>query len=129
MFEVTTLDGQVVAVDENSIVLVVGPYPNDVGPHTYVYGATPGAIVTAEKPEILVGRLKVKPGLAQLTRPNGTPGWLKGAAVTSIRAPVSSEITTPGAVNGIVNIGPLHQAVRESVETARQIINAHGGHL
>ena len=129
MVEITTLDGQVIEASDSSIVLIAGPYPHDVGPHTYVYGVTPAVLVTGEAPGALIARLNINPLLARLTRPNQTSVWIKGAAVTSLRRPVSSEITNPGEVNAIVNIGSLHQAVRETVETARSIINALGGQV
>jgi len=33
MIVIHALDGAQVAIDENSVVLVAGPYPHDVGPH------------------------------------------------------------------------------------------------
>jgi hypothetical protein len=48
MVAITTNSGQQVEVDDAGISLLVGPYPLDVGPHTYVYSARAGVIVTAE---------------------------------------------------------------------------------
>ena len=122
MIVLRALDGTEVSVDENAITLVAGPYPHDVGPHTYVHGVERGVLVTAEKAESLVARLSVNPPLGRLTRPNSTPVWVKGSAVTEIRAPLPSE-QQPG-VKATVIIGDLHQAVREDVASATSILSA-----
>ena len=129
MITIQMINGQPIQVNEKSIVLIAGPYPHDVGPHTYVYGVTPGVLVTAESAPALVGRLGVNPPLAQLTRPNLTPVWVSGSAVSSVRAPIPTEISAPGEVNAVLNIGSLRQSVHEDVPTARQIVNAHGGNV
>jgi hypothetical protein len=129
MIEITTLDGQALDLDNGSVLRVVGPLPHDVGPHTYVSGPTPAELVTAEAPEALLARLGLNPPLAQLTRPNGTPVWLKAAAVSAVRAPVPAEQQDPGTVNAVILLGSLHQAVHETVEAARAVINALGGHV
>ncbi len=129
MIAIVTLGGQQVNVDQNHINLIAGPYPHDVGPHTYVYGVTHGVLVTAENVLSLVSRLGMMPPLAQLTRPNLTPVWVKGAAVTSIRDPLPTEIPALGAVRSVINVGQLHQALREDVPTARAIINSLGGNI
>ena len=129
MIVIKTLDGPDIDVNENAIVLVAGPYPYDVGPHTYVYGVTPGVLVTAEPAAALVGRLGVNPSLARLTRPNSTPVWIKGAAATYVRLPMDIEVKDPGQVNAVVGIGKLRQPVHEAVADARAVVNAHGGNV
>ena len=52
MIVLRALDETEVSVDENAITLVAGPYPHDVGPHTYVHGVERGVLVTAEKPDL-----------------------------------------------------------------------------
>jgi hypothetical protein len=95
-----------------------------------VSGATPAPLVTAESPQALMSRLGADPPLAQLTRPDGTPVWVKGGAVSALRAPVPSEIPPPpDEANTIILLGGLHQAVQEDTATVRMIVNAHGGHL
>ena len=129
MITITTLDDRQVQVNERDIVRVTGPYPHDPGPRTYVYGPMPQALATAEGAAALVGRLGVDPPLAELTRPNQTPVWVKGAAVSAVRAPLPGEITEPGAVNAVLVIAGQTQAVHEDVATARAIVNAHGGNV
>jgi hypothetical protein len=129
MIRIITLDGQTVDLDEAAIVLIAGPYPHDVGPHTYVYGMAPGPLLTAEDPKALAARLGVSPPLASLTRPDGTPVWIKGAAATMVRAPLPPELQAPGEVNAVVLAGALRQSVRETIAAARAILDAHGGNV
>ena len=127
MIVVRALDGTDVSVDENAITLIAGPYPHDVGPHTYVHGIDRGVLVTAEDAAALAARLPMHPPLARLTRSDLTPVWLKGSAVAEVRAPIPPERQAPGSVNAVVILGGLQQAVHETAEAARTIVNAHGG--
>ncbi|MBV8121496.1 MAG: hypothetical protein JO081_16340 [Alphaproteobacteria bacterium] len=129
MIVIRALDGTAVDVDENAVTLVSGPYPHDVGPHTYVHGVDRGVLVTAEDAAALASRLGVNPPLAKLTRPNQSPVWIKGPAVTTLRAPLSTERQGRAAVNAVVILGDLHQAVRENLATTERVLNAHGAHL
>jgi hypothetical protein len=129
MIIIKTLDGQDIDGDENAVELIAGPYPHDAGPHTYVYGLTQTVLMTAERPEALVARLGVKEPFAKLTRPDRSPVWVKGAAVTSVRAPLPTEVQGPGEVNAVLQVGSHHQSVRESLLTVRENINAHGGKI
>jgi hypothetical protein len=129
MIVIRALDGTAVDVDEDAVTLVSGPYPHDVGAHTYVHGVERGVLVTAESAAALAARLGVKPPLAKLTRPNATPVWIKGSAVTTLRTPLPTERQGPGAVNAVVILGDLHQAVDEDLATAERVLNAHGAHV
>jgi hypothetical protein len=132
MIIVRSIDGTEVEVDENAVTLVSGPYPHDVGPHTYVRGGDQGVLVTAEDAAALVARLGIEPPLAKLARPDMTPVWVKKSAVTAIRAPLATERQSAGFVRAVVIMGALHQAVREDVQTASTILNfqpSQFGHL
>jgi hypothetical protein len=129
MIVIRALDGTAVDVDENAVTLVSGPYPHDVGPHTYVHGVERGVLVTAEDAAALAARLGVNPPLAKLTRPNRSPVWIKGSAVTTLRAPLPTERQGRAAVNAVVILGDLHQEVRENLATTERVLNAHGAHL
>jgi len=126
MIAIRALDGTEVEVNEAAVTLVAGPYPHDVGPHTYVHGVERGLLVTAEETAALVARLGVNPSLAKLTRPDSTPVWVKGSAVSAIRSPLPTEQQPGAAVKAVLVIGDLHQAVREDVRTATSIINRAG---
>lgn len=129
MIVIRALDGTAVNVDEAAVTLLSGPYAHDVGPHTYVHGVDRGVLATAEDAAALAARLGVNPPLAKLTRPDMTPVWIKGAAVTAIRAPLPTEQQGPGAVHAVVILGELHQAVHEDLATAARVLNAHGAHV
>ena len=123
------LDGTQIHADENAIILMTGPDANVAGAHVNIYGIDRGALPAAENPAALVARLAVRPPLARLTRPDRTPVWIKGPAVTAIRAPLSTERQGPGEVNAVVILCGLHQAVQEDVAAAQQILNAHGANV
>lgn len=125
LIKIVDIDGRAISADENSIVLIVGPYPRDVGPHTYVYGAIPGIIVTREEPNLLVERIASNPPLVILTRPNNTPAWIKATAVTSVIPPTPKD----GPSQAVLMIGLLRQAVLEEFSKVRDLINAAGGQV
>jgi hypothetical protein len=123
MIAIRALDGTEVVDDENAVTLVAGPYPHDVGPHTYVHGVDRGVLVTAEDAAVLVARLRVSPPLLKLTRPDRSPVWVKRSAISAIRPPLATEQQARGAVKAVLVIGDLHQAVREDVKTVSIILN------
>src|SRR5271165_6314136 len=123
MIAIRALDGTEVVVDENAVTLVAGPYPHDVGPHTYVHGVDRGVLVPAEDAAALAARLGVNPPLLKLTRPDRSPVWIKRSAISAIRPPLATEQQARGAVKAVLVIGDLHQAVREDVQTAAGILN------
>jgi hypothetical protein len=123
MIAIRALDGTEVAVNQDAVTLVAGPYPHDVGPHTYVHGVERGVLVTAEKAAALLVRLGADPPLVKLTRPDASPVWVKASAVSEIRLPLATEQQAAGAVKAVVVIGDLHQAVREDVQSATSILN------
>src|SRR6516225_9945644 len=102
MIVIRALDRTEVVVDENAVTLVAGPYPHDVGPHTYVHGVDRGLLVTGENAAALVARLGVNPPLRKLTRPDASPVWVKGSAVSEIRPPLATERQAGGAVRAVL---------------------------
>src|ERR1700726_2538673 len=122
MIAIRALDGTEAAANENAVTLGAGPYPHDLGPHTYVHGVDPGVLVTAEEAAGLVARLGVDPPLAKLTRPDASPVWVKGSAVSEIRPPLATEQQAAGAVRAVGVIGDLPQGVREDLQTATSIL-------
>jgi hypothetical protein len=123
MISVRALDGAEVAVNEDAVTLVSGPYLHDLGPHTYVHGVERGVLVTTEDAAALVARLGVDPPLVKLTRPDRSPVWLKKSAVDTVRPPLATEQQRGGAVKAVVLLGELHQAVREDVQTTIRLLN------
>jgi hypothetical protein len=131
MIVIRALDGTDLHADENAVVLVAGA--GDAGTYTMVRGVDRDPLMTAEDAAALVARLPIARPLAQLTRPDSTPVWIKGSAVIALRAPLATERPSPGAANAVVILGGLlgvlHQAVREDVAAAEQVLNAHGANV
>jgi hypothetical protein len=125
MIAIRALNGTEIEVNQDAITLIAGPYPHDVGSHTYVHGVDRGVLVTAEDAAVLVARLGVP--FAKLTRPNATPVWIKSSAVQEIRAPLPTEQQPGGVVKAVLVVGDLHQAVREDVATVAAILNSRTG--
>jgi hypothetical protein len=126
MIVIRALNGTEIEVNHDAITLIAGPYPHDVGPHTYVHGVDRGVLVTAEDAAALVARLGANPPLVKLTRPNATPVWIKGSAVQEIRPPLSTEQQLDAVVKAVLVVGGLHQAVREDVAAVRAVLNPRG---
>lgn len=129
MATITTIDEGAINIVGGNIARVCGKLPSDPADRTYVHGATAKVLVTPEPPLQLLGRLGIAANFATLTRPNGSPVWVKGAAVSQVREPLASEITAPGEVRATVVVGGARQAVREDTAAAIALINAHGGGL
>jgi hypothetical protein len=123
--KIVTTDGSQIQLDESTIVLFAGPYPHDVGEHTYIHTSAPKLFVTFEDVEVFAKRLPNPNDFAVLTRPNLSPVRINGSAVLKLRKALGTE--TPART--IVLVQRLHQAVMEDRATARQVINAHGGSI
>ena len=94
---------------------------------TCVYGVTMGVLHISEGVQAFMKRLGVTKNFAQLTRPNGSPVWINGSSVSSIRAPLPNEYVA--GVNTVVSAGSLTQGVEETLVDVTTAINAHGGDL
>jgi hypothetical protein len=122
---IVTIDGANIQLDESSIILFAGPYPYDVGSHTYIYTSEPKQLVTTEDVEHFAQRVPNAGDFAILTRPNLSPVRIKGSAAVNLRLALGTE----APAKCVVFVRQLHQAVMEDLATARRIINAHGGCL
>ena len=94
---------------------------------TCIYGVTNTVLRISEFVQAFMTRLKFTRKFAQLTRPNGSPVWMNGAAVSSIRAPLPNEYVA--GVNTVVFAGGLTQGVQETPADVTASINSHGGDL
>jgi hypothetical protein len=123
MVEIVAATGTTVTVPDEAINVVSGPYHSDSGTKSYVRGNFgPGALESKENASHLVGRLQVT--LAMLTRPNGTPVWVKTRAIAILRYPLDTEIRDPpNLVRSVIIVGGFLQALQEDVATVRQIMS------
>lgn len=111
-----------VVADENAVILVSGPYPHDPGPRTYVRFGDRGPLVTDELAVELLERLKIDPPLLRLTRPDGSPVWIKGSAIATVRRPLPTEQHDDGKVKSVIIVGGIHQALCEDIPTVAGMI-------
>lgn len=126
MIEIFPTYGPPVQVMEESITLIAGPYPSDVGHFSYIHGFSIGVIATAEPVQHFLARLAVKPPLVQFTRPNNTPVWIKASAVTEVTPPLPPGAYAEGT-KSILWLARLRQAVVEDMDAVRQKLEkGHG---
>jgi hypothetical protein len=92
---------------------------------TCVYGVTDTKIRISESVVTFLTRLKIAANFAQFTRPNGSPVWINGSSVATIRSPVQGEYI-PG-VNTVISAAGLTQGVKEAPAAVTAALNAHGG--
>lgn len=125
MAQITTVDGTVLNFDE-SIVEAVADHDAATGDFvTCVYGFADGMKMTSEPVADLLSRLNLTDFFAQLTRPNGDPVWIRGSAVVNLAAPIPGE--HDHNVRSVVYLRFLTQAVTETMEQARLLLNASVG--
>jgi hypothetical protein len=70
-------------------------------------------------------RVRIAANFAQLTRPNGSPVWINGSAVSSLFAPGPNEYIA--GVNAVVVTGALTQGMQEGKRQGRMIHEGHRG--
>ena len=94
---------------------------------TCIYGLSDNDLQIRESVPAIMARLKIANNFAQLTRSNGSPVWLNGSAVTSIRPPLPNEYVA--GVNTVIFAAALTQGVKEPPDVVTTAINARGGDL
>ena len=94
---------------------------------TCIYGLSNNDMQIRESVPAIMARLKIANKFAQLTRANGSPVWLNGSAVTSLRPPLPNEYVA--GVNTVIFAGVLTQGVKEPPDVVTTAINARGGDL
>jgi len=115
MITIKSLDGKDLHINENAISMISG------GAHTNIFTLDGPKHATAESPQALVNRLGVH--FAKLTRPDGSPVWVKPSAVNVIREPISTEMQG-NKVNAVIQVAPaFKQALREDVATASRMLS------
>jgi hypothetical protein len=129
MVDITTLNGTVLSLDDNDIVRVAGPMPGDPQDRSYVTGPAPDPVAANEGVQTLLARVHPTTPLVQLTRPDGSPVWIKGGAVSLVRPPIPDDIPAGERVGAVLIVGGHHQAVQEDVPMARSVVNQHGGNV
>lgn len=126
MPELTTIDGTTITFNSDAVA-VVTDHDERGQPVTCVYGITKAELQMRESVPDFLGRLGISQAFAKLTRPNGTPVWINGKAVSSIRSPLLDEYAQE--VMSVITTAALTQGVEETPDEVKAQIDAHGGKL
>ena len=82
------------------------------------------SIHTDEDWEALMGRIGEPKAFARLTRPDGSPVWVRKSAVDGLREPLKIEkADPPGLARSAFRVGGMRQTVRETVEEVLKAIS------
>lgn len=127
MASLTTIGGVQIFFDSKSIAAVVDHDASTGAAGTYVYGVGKTPVDISETVAGFFARLDIAGNFAQLTRPNGSPIWISGAAVSTVRPPLPGEYVA--GVNAVVFTGPLTQGVTETVRATVDALHTHGANL
>ena len=127
MAELTTTAGEVIDFDPAAVTALADQDAMTGEAVTCLFGIMPDPLLTAEPVAGLLSRLRLGPKVAKLTRPDASPVWIVGSAVTSLRAPLPDEYA-PG-VQAVVVVTGLVQGVTETPPQARKALDAAGAHL
>lgn len=129
MVQISPIVGGEIYISDESIFRIIAP--SSEFPYTRVNGpGGTGTIETAEPPEELVDRLKLKVPLAELTRPDGGPVWIKASQVTYIGPPLTNDTKDqPGIVRARIMVSGRLQLVRETPEQVHAVLKELGSEL
>jgi hypothetical protein len=127
MATLTTVDGFQITFSSKAVSAITDHDGSTGQAVTCVYGITMGVLDISEAVQAFMKRLGVTKNFAQLTRPNGSPVWINGSSVSSIRAPLPNEYVA--GVNTVISAGSLTQGVEETLADVTTAINAYGGDL
>ena len=127
MAELTTEDGFQYSFAPGAVVAVTNHDAVSGKAATFVYGIAPAPLEIGETMDGFLARIGVAADFVRLTRPDGSPIWVCGAAVASLRAPLPGEYAD--GVRAVITVGGLTQGVDEDAAAVKAAIDAHGGRL
>ena len=127
MAELTTTAGEQIDFDPAAVTALADRDVATGEAATGVFGVMAAPLTTLETVVSLLDRLRLGAKVARLTRPDASPVWFVGPAVTALRAPLPDEYA-PG-VQAVLSVTGLVQGVMESLEQARKALDAVGAHL
>jgi len=123
----TSHDGFAMHFVDDDVVGLAGPRPSDTEVQSYVFVIGLQPIPCVELVSSLLTRIQSNPPFAQLTRPNGTPIWIRGSTVTEIRDPLSVEMQNPPAITRqVIRFAGNSQAVQETYGQLKTILSGAG---
>jgi len=127
MATLTTIRGVQITFVARAISAIADHHASTGQAVTCIYGLSDNDLQIRESVPAIMARLKIANNFAQLTRANGSPVWLNGSAVTSIRPPLPNEYVA--GVNTVIFAAALTQGVKEPPDVVTTAINARGGDL
>lgn len=127
MATLTTTGGAAITFGASAVAAIADHNDTTGEAVTTVYGIGNSPLMIAETVQGFLQRLNIAASFAQLTRPDGRPVWISGAAVSMLRAPSAGEYAP--AVKTVISAGPLTQGVKEPPANAIAALNAHGASL
>ena len=117
----TLSSGIQITFDPNSVVAVAS---DEQRTGSLVYGPTRASVAISESPEAFLYRLGIEQQFVRLTRPNGSPFWIKPGSVSSLRPTLPGEFHS--RAHTVIVAGSLTQAVEEVPEVVQATLNAPG---
>ena len=126
MADITTVKGLRVLFDPAGITALANS-DETAQPGAVIFGIGPEPLTVSQSVNALLQGLKLSSSFARLTRLDGSPVWVNCKSISMARLPASGEY--PAEVRSVIFAGALTQAVRESLDDARQLINLAGGNL
>lgn len=127
MADLTTIDGLQFHFDPSVVTAVADHDADTLDAVTTVYGLSDRPLRLAETAEGFLARIGVAQTFAKLTRLNDTFIWVNCVAVTVIRSPLPYEYAA--VAQAVVSVGALTQAVKETLNQVKEVVNARGGRL
>jgi hypothetical protein len=127
MAMLTTIGGRQITFSPGGVQAIADHDATTGAAVTCIFGLNKEMLRIEESVPMFMARVKITKNLAQLTRPNGSPVWISGAAVSSLRAPLPGEYVA--GVNTVVSTDALVQGVKEISDEVTLALNDHGGDL
>lgn len=107
MASLPTLDNVQYFFDPSNVAAISDHDPSTGAATTCVYGLSASGYVTiGETVQQFMTRLDISEKFAKLTRPDGTPIWINGSSMSSIRPRVASDKSGANAVLSFSSMPP-----------------------
>ena len=128
MVDIVVVGGITIHANPDAVDAVAGPSLASPDLHVEVFGVAPNPVSTLEDPAAILARLHPSKPFARLTRPDNSPIWVRGSAVSSARAPLAEETLgrPPGTVQSVIYIEGFRQLLREDIATLGPLLTAAG---
>jgi len=127
MAEVTTVDGYQYIFDPKVVSIITDRDTSTGQAVTGIYGIAPAVVRIPETVDGFMTRVGIAARFAEFGRPNGSPIWISGTAVSALRAPLPDEYVA--GVETVISVGKMSLGVVEDIAAVRDALNSHGAAL